>query len=125
MSLKAITYFFVFCYTITNNKFLIGIAMKFYKNIFSKDIDHRKLVDLMDKLKKGEYPNYTYIISADNSNNYAEIVSKRELKRLVDREKSVLVIGIAKNLKAAKQLLIIIVEEMLNIYERLSKDDFE
>lgn len=99
--------------------------MKFYKNIFSKDIDHRKLVDLMDKLKKGEYPNYTYIISADNSNNYAEIVSKRELKRLVDREKSVLVIGIAKNLKAAKQLLIIIVEEMLNIYERLSKDDFE
>ncbi len=98
--------------------------MKFIKNLyFDTSLDEIKLNEIMVALDCGEYPSYYYLVVFKDSENFLEILSYRALKVEVELGKKPIIVGVAKSEKAARDLLVLIMEEKLNIHKRIDKAD--
>ncbi len=98
--------------------------MKYIKNLyFDSSLDELKVNEIIVGLECGEYPSYYYLVAFIENENFLEILSYRALKVEVQLGNKPIIVGISKNEKSAKDLLLLIMEEKLNIHKRIDKDD--
>ena len=83
----------------------------------------QKILKKMDANKNVH--NYVFIIRIHQDDNMLEIVSNREINRLKERNKTIVIAGIGKNREHAFELIEKIMAHLYNRYQRIDNHVLE